>query len=1118
MVEEFPADYLGGLPESLQEELALVNGPGLAALRDYLASGQAVAFLGAGASAPLYPLWEELIKQLVEASSARLDEQEAVTLGALAKQRPESVVEIVRQQVGEAQYQQVLREILRMRTDPESGRSWTAVHELVCRCAFKAVVTTNYDPGIVNARMRVRQDASSTGFTTWQDELRLDQWRRGDLFGTAELPVLFAHGHYNQPDSVVLAATEYRRCYQGKLPGVLGQLMDTGHLVWIGFSFADQRITAILRQIAEGSGTRVSPGAAPRHVAIMAWDPASEGNDPGILARLAAIDYGAQAVLYPAPGSDHSALALLLAAFTDPRFRQAGDLPARPGPLAAEPDRHAIADTLRLPLTWVPEPERVEHFTGRGDELARLDRWAADPQVALVGVTGLGGAGKTALVTRWVQDGGAARLPGVRGVFGWSFYADPSAEHWASALLDWARQDLGVTVPGTRRAAAAVLQLLRTVPLLLVLDGLEVMQEGPAGGEFGRLLDGTLREVLVGACWGRHESLIVLTSRLPFADLESYDGGSARMLDMPAFTISEGSDVLASAGAEWLDEGERRQLVAAVGGHALAVEILALALADRPPTSEVLKLHRELTAAARTSERVGKVMKFYAGMLSEPDRNLIAAVSLFARPVTADAIASLAHHEPFEKHFADWTAGTVTEAVRNRLSGLITQHADGTLSAHPLVASYFRPLASGSAQIAGEIALTGLPSALVTSRAAALRVAEVIELLLDAGQWSAADHIYSHRIDDGVAWATLPAPRLGQRTAGAFVATAKRRGACRAELGPRRQAFYLAELGLYATEAGDLATGKEYLPAAVAGLRAHGDIGEVSNSLGHLAFCLGLLGEIGAARDAAQEGADLACCEMHTCFALSYLGWLASLRGDSIEADRQFRAADEIQVDSDPDRDHLYGPRGIHWADWLTRIGDTGLAWSLTDRNRDICLSHNWDRDAAGCERMLGHILLAEGLAGEAGPWLEQAVDSFRASDSLCDLADGLTDLAEYARQNGDLDAAVRHADEARDIAAPRGMVAARSAALAVRAMIYADRAAATSDGDELARGRDAADAALRLAEKYGLGWHQHDALRGHARLDQQEGVAHGWAERAKDLHARLVPPLPPLIAIRRWF
>jgi hypothetical protein len=88
------------------------------------------------------------------------------------------------------------------------------------------------------------------------------------VFGEAELPVLFAHGQHNRPDSVVLATTEYRRAYAGKLPHVLARLMD-GHLVWLGFSFTDQRIAAILREIADRTGTRIDPGGAPRHVAVM---------------------------------------------------------------------------------------------------------------------------------------------------------------------------------------------------------------------------------------------------------------------------------------------------------------------------------------------------------------------------------------------------------------------------------------------------------------------------------------------------------------------------------------------------------------------------------------------------------------------------------------------------------------------------------------------------------------------------------------------------------------------------------------------------------------------------------------------------------------------------------
>src|SRR5580700_9429296 len=271
------AGCLDGLPPGRREDLARVNGPGLTALREYLASGQAVAFLGAGVSAPLYPLWDGLIGELVDAAASRLSEREAATCRALARENPEEMVEFIRQQLGVPSYREVLRGVLRTRVDTESGRSWTAVQELVCRCAFKAVVTTNYDVGIVDARLRVRAGASATGFTTWGDELGLDRWRTRDVFGEDELPVLFAHGQHNKPDSVVLATTEYRRAYAGKLPEVLARLMD-GHLVWLGFSFADQRIAAVLREIANRAGTRIDPGGAPRHVAVMAWDPAGEAN------------------------------------------------------------------------------------------------------------------------------------------------------------------------------------------------------------------------------------------------------------------------------------------------------------------------------------------------------------------------------------------------------------------------------------------------------------------------------------------------------------------------------------------------------------------------------------------------------------------------------------------------------------------------------------------------------------------------------------------------------------------------------------------------------------------------------------------------------------------------
>lgn len=1110
MVGDLDTGYLAGLPADQRASLERVNGPGLAALRGYLDSGEAVAFLGAGASAPLYPLWSGLIGELVDAAAGRLSEAEAATCRRLAGSAPEEVVEIVRRSLGGPSYHAVLREVLRVRTDPDTGRSWTGLQELVCRCAFRGVVTTNYDSGIVDARIRVRQRASATGFMTWQDELGLDEWRTRRVFGGQELPVLYAHGVYTQPDSVVLAASDYRRAYAGKLTRVLERLADDGHLCWIGFSFADQRLAAILREVPLLSGTQHEPGAAPAHVAVMPWDPAAEANDPGVLSQRAEIAYGAKVILYPAPGGDHSALAALLGESTDARFPAAGETPPRHAPVAAKAGTAATVGRGDLAVRWVPTAEPAENFTGRAEELARLDRWAADPEVRLVGVSAWGGAGKTALVTHWADEGGGiTRRPELRGVFGWSFYADPSAEHWAEGLLDWARRDLGIPVPETGRLAGLVLGALTAVPVLLVLDGLEVIQEGPATEGFGRLLDGLLREVLTGASRLDHAGLVLLTSRFPFADLEGFDGSSARMLEVPAFTPAEGAALLATAGGGRLPAAERRDLVAAVDGHALAVTVLAGLLATRPRDASLTALHADLATAARTDARVGKVLRFYAARLDKADRYLLAGVSLFTRPVTADALLAVAAHKVFKKRLAGWTQDDVRAAVRERLTGLATWHPDGTISAHPLVRDTFRPLALKAAATAADTSLTGLPEGRVTSRADALRVTEAIELLLDADQWQPADDLYRARCGNGEVWKHLPAARLGQRTTTAFVATPARRDTCAAHLGFSRLGYYLSATGLSATRAGDLVTARDYQTLAVRNRRDTGKARNLETALIVLAECLGRLGQVGPAQDAAAEVLTYAKSSYQGDLRRAYglLGWLAGLAGDTTAAEQHFTIADQNCLTDDPDGDHLYSLPGVWWAEWLARTGRPGPARDLTRRNADISLEYGWNEDLARCNRILGSLALAAGGTVIAGTQLAAAVAAFRDGDYLTELAGALPDLAACALATSDMGAAERHLTEAITIAAPRGIIPAHTTALAARARLRAAQATGTGNADALAQGRDAADAARRLAVRHRLPWQELDALTAHAALDEAEGTDHGWAAQAGQLHAQLVPP-----------
>jgi hypothetical protein len=1115
------AAYLAGVSPEQAQQLAGVNKAGLRKLRSYLGSGQAVAFLGAGSSAPLYPLWAGVIAELIDAASEQgLPEDAAATCRALAGERPDSVVELLRGHLGVAQYQAALRAVFRVRRDPESGRTWTPTQELVCRCPFKAVVTTNYDPGIVDARMRVRPNASGTGFASWTDELGLDRWRTEEVFGDAELPVLFAHGHHNQPEAIVLATTEYRQAYAGKLSRVLGRMVDAWHLVWVGFSFADQRINSVLREVAEHAGTRADPGGPPRHVAVMAWDPINK-RDPQTLRTLARIEYGADLILYPAPGGDHSALQRLLGGFVvddyppapaapppRPAVRAAPEVPEE----ASAPASPGTATAAATPppgerVRWVPPVEVVEPFTGRVEELARLDRWAADPTVRLVGVTAWGGAGKTALVTHWLDRHAAvAARPGLRGVFGWSFYANASAEHWAKELLEWAAAEFAVGLIGRGRHASAVLALLRTVPLALILDGLEVTQEGPEGAQFGRLLDGTLREVLTGACRMEHGGLVVLTSRFAFADLDGFDGGPARMLDVPPFTPAEGAALLAASGAGWLPEVERRDLVQGVDGHALAVAALGGVLAEQPPTDELDHLRAGLMAAASTNTRVARVLGFYADQLSETDRYLVAAVGLFAHPVTPDAVLTVARHASFGGRLDGWTPRQVEAAAHERLAGLLSWYPDGTLSAHPLVRDTFRPLALGAADVAAEATLAGVPTGAISSREDGLRVVEAIELLLDADEWEAANDLHDSRTANSSVWMNLPAARLGQRAALAFVATPARRQACADHLTPRELGYYLNAVGMHAASAGDLVTAQDYLEAAARHCRDDDNPEDLAAALWNMVECLGWLGEVEAARQAADEAAIHAAATDdpgNLGLAAGYQGWVALLAGDSRVAEKHFLAADHSKyLDGS---DHLHSLAGDWWGEFLVRTGRPGPARRLTDSSREIGSELGWNESVGRCDRLLAWLDLAVGDFTAAGGRLTAAAATFRDGDYLVELAATLPVLADCARAAGDLDGATQHVEEALSIIGPRRLLLSHAAALAVRARSCADQVTADSP-DQLERGRDAADAAQRIATRHGLAWQELDALEAHAHLDQAEGVDRSWAQQASALRTRLIP------------
>lgn len=243
--------------------------------------------VGPALSAPLYPTGSELLVALVDAADGLLAPDIATTCRRLAATRTEAVTEFVRRELG-PRFPDILRQLLTGRRDGNTGSSWTPTQEAVCRLPVAGVVTTGFDSGLLDARMRVRPRATSTGFATWSDAESLDRWRTGNVFGDDELTIPYAHGVASRPTELVLGASDFRRAYAGRLGAVLADLFTRAHLIWVGFGPSDAAMASIEREVGHATGALLPAG--PRHVVLQLWDGTE---DPATLRRLAELEHAA---------------------------------------------------------------------------------------------------------------------------------------------------------------------------------------------------------------------------------------------------------------------------------------------------------------------------------------------------------------------------------------------------------------------------------------------------------------------------------------------------------------------------------------------------------------------------------------------------------------------------------------------------------------------------------------------------------------------------------------------------------------------------------------------------------------------------------------------------------
>jgi hypothetical protein len=301
-------------------------------------------------------------------------------------------------------------------------------------------------------------------------------------------------------------------------------------------------------------------------------------------------------------------------------------------------------------LAHPPEPLVVHrlppapHFVGRDPELVRLcDAWSSGFRGVLA-LVGLGGAGKTAVAARFLDDllaGTVGPRPG--GLFVWSFYQQPDA----GLFLEEAHRYFtgGGGAPVAARGAG-LLHLLRDSwarggPHLLILDGLERVQR-PAGSDYGRVEDPLLRGLLTRIADGSGPTLALITSRFPLTDLVASSTGY-RHLDVDGLPRPAAFDLLRQRGVIG-DDDALAALVDRYGSHALTLDHLGGVIGQflggdpsRAPEAPALAD----PAADRQALRLARLLRAYEQHLPPEDLALLCRLCLLRRGADEEQLRQL---------------------------------------------------------------------------------------------------------------------------------------------------------------------------------------------------------------------------------------------------------------------------------------------------------------------------------------------------------------------------------------------------------------------------------------------------------------------------------------------
>ncbi|MBL9008022.1 MAG: ATP-binding protein [Myxococcales bacterium] len=326
---------------------------------------------------------------------------------------------------------------------------------------------------------------------------------------------------------------------------------------------------------------------------------------------------------------------------------------------------------------------------GRKRELRLLDEAWEDPRRNVVSITDIGGAGKSALINRWLNERSDG-YGGATNVLAWSFTKQGGLGKGGTAEDDFFQyawqeffKETSPLSASPQVQAARLAERFQQERSLLILDGVESLLD-----RYGHFYNPAYAVLLQQLAVDMKGGLCIVLSRPPFDALRNRGNESVLRIDSLELPPAGGIELLRNLGVRG-HVAKLEQAVLDYKGHALALTLLGTLLVSQFDGQIHHRAKIRLTEEELLhGDHVRAMIRSHDKALTEPGRALFRLLSLYDRPAPWSSVVALVSASP-SLGITDRELGTLVFKLLPTRLLVDNRSAHRTLELHPLVRDYF---------------------------------------------------------------------------------------------------------------------------------------------------------------------------------------------------------------------------------------------------------------------------------------------------------------------------------------------------------------------------------------------------------------------------------------------